>query len=440
MDDSGDFFSLETIHRFNVFSLSFFCFLFLDFPCISPSLSARVHSRVEELSELRRSCKGIWEQSSDESKEFLNECYSDLKNNIDQFESDFFGIDFAGIDVTEACLEHLNEELNLKKSESTRISNEVDVLIGTFIQGVELDELNSLLESCCFQGVSKLQGPKSMECPSQGKSQDNPMLANENHNFEVLTLEHKTQNYKTILRSLLNLDSMVERLEAIQQVEDLLFGVKVIEFEKNCIRLSLKTSIPTSWDSLCFIESCVTPHELLIELDGMFELKGVEIFPNDVYICDIVNAAWSQRNSAFSAPMLDLSNPLEWLVRRVQQRILLCTQRRLFLKDLNTSRYLFRYLDKEDIITAQLMGNIHAYIKVPQNWPLSSCSLKLISIKFSDSHSLENSLGFLCRVEELANSLDVERRNHLLRFVEAIEEILKQQMCMEFKSNHSTGS
>ncbi|XP_011620345.1 uncharacterized protein LOC105420020 isoform X1 [Amborella trichopoda] len=416
MDDSGDFFSLETIH-----------------------------SRVEELSELRRSCKGIWEQSSDESKEFLNECYSDLKNNIDQFESDFFGIDFAGIDVTEACLEHLNEELNLKKSESTRISNEVDVLIGTFIQesahlGVELDELNSLLESCCFQGVSKLQGPKSMECPSQGKSQDNPMLANENHNFEVLTLEHKTQNYKTILRSLLNLDSMVERLEAIQQVEDLLFGVKVIEFEKNCIRLSLKTSIPTSWDSLCFIESCVTPHELLIELDGMFELKGVEIFPNDVYICDIVNTAWSQRNSAFSAPMLDLSNPLEWLVRRVQQRILLCTQRRLFLKDLNTSRYLFRYLDKEDIITAQLMGNIHAYIKVPQNWPLSSCSLKLISIKFSDSHSLENSLGFLCRVEELANSLDVERRNHLLRFVEAIEEILKQQMCMEFKSNHSTGS
>ncbi|XP_020517917.1 uncharacterized protein LOC105420020 isoform X3 [Amborella trichopoda] len=314
MDDSGDFFSLETIH-----------------------------SRVEELSELRRSCKGIWEQSSDESKEFLNECYSDLKNNIDQFESDFFGIDFAGIDVTEACLEHLNEELNLKKSESTRISNEVDVLIGTFIQesahlGVELDELNSLLESCCFQGVSKLQGPKSMECPSQGKSQDNPMLANENHNFEVLTLEHKTQNYKTILRSLLNLDSMVERLEAIQQVEDLLFGVKVIEFEKNCIRLSLKTSIPTSWDSLCFIESCVTPHELLIELDGMFELKGVEIFPNDVYICDIVNTAWSQRNSAFSAPMLDLSNPLEWLVRRVQQRILLCTQRRLFLKDLNTSR------------------------------------------------------------------------------------------------------
>lgn len=75
------------------------------------------------------------------------------------------------------------------------------------------------------------------------------------------------------------------RVEAIGQIEYMLSGVNVIELEGTCLRLSLKTPIPTS-DSLllrhkldCLREPNVLDHELLIEVvDKTLELKSVEVF------------------------------------------------------------------------------------------------------------------------------------------------------------------
>lgn len=61
-------------------------------------------------------------------------------------------------------------------------------------------------------------------------------------------------------------------------------GLKVMEFEGNCIRLTLRTYIPTSESLLSQhkIEDITEPlernHELVIEvLEGTLELKSVEV-------------------------------------------------------------------------------------------------------------------------------------------------------------------
>lgn len=77
---------------------------------------------------------------------------------------------------------------------------------------------------------------------------------------------------------------MVARFDAVEKIEDLLSGLKVIEIEGNNIRLSLKTYIPYLETVLRQqeIENIIEPleinHELMIEtLDGSLELKNVEV-------------------------------------------------------------------------------------------------------------------------------------------------------------------
>lgn len=70
------------------------------------------------------------------------------------------------------------------------------------------------------------------------------------------------------------------RFDAIEQIEDLLTGLKVAAFTENCIRLSLQTYIPKLEGSRKIegIEPSVLNHELLIEvLEGTMELKSVEV-------------------------------------------------------------------------------------------------------------------------------------------------------------------
>jgi hypothetical protein len=75
------------------------------------------------------------------------------------------------------------------------------------------------------------------------------------------------------------------RLEAIEKIEDSFSCLKVVEFEGNFIRLSLRTFIPglESILSLQKMEDLTEKpseqnHELLLELaDGTMELKKVEV-------------------------------------------------------------------------------------------------------------------------------------------------------------------
>ncbi|BFG15433.1 hypothetical protein CerSpe_017070 [Prunus speciosa] len=161
-----------------------------------------------------------------------------------------------------------------------------------------------------------------------------------------------------------------KRPERVREVT----GLKVIAFEGNCVRLSLRTYIPKLEDLFSpkkvgdATEPSEVNHELLIELLGTMGLKNVEIFPNDVYINDILDAAKALR-------------------------IVLCTMRRLVVKNANKSRRSLEYLDKDETVVAHVVGGVDAFIKVPQGWPLSSSPLN------SDQQSKGISLSFLCKVQ-----------------------------------------
>lgn len=79
---------------------------------------------------------------------------------------------------------------------------------------------------------------------------------------------------------------LLSRLEAVEKIEDSISCFKVVEYEGNCIKLSLKAFIPDieSIMPLQKIEGHIEKpseknHELLLELsDGTMELKKVEVW------------------------------------------------------------------------------------------------------------------------------------------------------------------
>ncbi|PQQ02365.1 uncharacterized protein Pyn_34924 [Prunus yedoensis var. nudiflora] len=85
------------------------------------------------------------------------------------------------------------------------------------------------------------------------------------------------------------------------------------------------------------------------------------IFPNDVYINDILDAAKALRKSS-----------LQWFVTKVQDRIVLCTMRRLVVKNANKSRHTLEYLDKDETVVAHVVGGVDAFIKVSVHLLISS--------------------------------------------------------------------
>ncbi|KAB1213616.1 hypothetical protein CJ030_MR5G020315, partial [Morella rubra] len=122
---------------------------------------------------------------------------------------------------------------------------------------------------------------------------------------------------------------------------------------------------------------------------------------------------------------------LQWFVTKVQDRIVLCTLRRLVVKSAHNTRC--DYLDKDEIIVAHMVGGVDALIKISQGWPRLNSPLKLISLKSSE-HSKEISLRLLSKVEEVVNPLDIHLRQNLSTFVNAVEEVLAEQMHLELLS------
>jgi hypothetical protein len=56
-------------------------------------------------------------------------------------------------------------------------------------------------------------------------------------------------------------------------------------------------------------------------------------------------------------------------------------------------------LDRDEIIVAHMVGGVDAFMEVSQGWPITNSPLKLVSLKNSNHHAKEISLGFLCKVE-----------------------------------------
>ncbi|XP_010247064.1 PREDICTED: uncharacterized protein LOC104590200 isoform X2 [Nelumbo nucifera] len=374
-------------------------------------------SRVRELSNYRRS-DDFSETSPLDSEKLLEECVIHLESKIKQITSEFSDLSCLGPDDLEAYLEHMKEKLKMVEAENVKISEEIEDLTRTYMEDSarfesDLEGLNDSLEVIESQGIDKLHTGACGEISISEEYQECLKSAHENCNFEILELDHQIEKSKVTLSSLKDLDYIFRRVEAIEQIEDALTGVKVIEFEGNCIRLSIRIFLPATEVLRCqqkvedITEPSVLDHELLIEvMDGSMELKNVEIFPSDVFIGEIVDAAKSFWEFFPSLSTPKLRSSLEWFVRKVQDRILLCTLRQSLVKVANKSRHSFEYSDRDETITAHMVGGIDAFIKVSQGWPVTNSALKLMSLKSSENHSKEISLRFLCKVEELISTLE----------------------------------
>ncbi|KAH9649797.1 reverse transcriptase domain-containing protein [Citrus sinensis] len=371
----------------------------------------------------------------------LHSLCSKVKEIITEYaDVSFLGIEDLGDGIcdADAYLEHLKEELKTVEAESSKISNEIETLTRTQVEDSnrlesDLEELNCALDLIASEGSQNAKEDRQVFCPARAEDQ-------------ILELESQIEKNKIILNSLQDLDFVLKRFDAVEQIEDTLTGLKVIDFDGKCFRLSMQTYIPTLEESSFQhkIEDVIEPsevnHELLIEvIDGTMEIKNVEMFPNDVHISDLVDAAKSFRQSGTQLDSLETSSSLQWFIRNVQDRIILSTLRRFVVKTANKSRHLFEYFEGDEMIVAHLVGGVDAFIKPSQGWPLSNSPLKLISLKSSDHHSKGISLSFFCKVEEAANSLDVQIRQNLSSFVDGVEKILLEQMRVELHYDNASG-
>ncbi|TXG72630.1 hypothetical protein EZV62_001209 [Acer yangbiense] len=424
-----------------------------------------LRSQVVELVEIHRNIKeDEAEMAPSDSENLLKDCALHLESKVKEIISECSDVSFLGIEDLDAYVEHLKEELKTVKAESIKISNEIENLSRTHVEVLtlgmlmhvhefaessrlesDLEELNHTLDLIASQGSEKAREDQNIDCSTYGEDQSDLINIHEDHKFEILELESQIEKNKIILDSLQDLDSVFKRFEAAEQIEDLLTGLKVIEVDGNCFRLSLQTYIP-KLEGLLFqqrMEDVNEPsevnHELLIEIvNGSMELKNVEIFPNDVDIGDIVDGPKSFRLSFPQLALTETRTPLQWFVRKVQERIIISTLRRFLVKAANKSRHFFEYLDRDEMVVAHLVEGIDAFIKLSQGWPLLNSPLKLISLKSSDHHSKGISLSFLCKVEEAANSLDVHMRQNLSSFVDAVEKILVEQKRLELHSDDTS--
>ncbi|XP_058203948.1 uncharacterized protein LOC131318160 isoform X2 [Rhododendron vialii] len=402
-----------------------------------------IRSRITELREIYGSSNDVTEEMTlSDSEELLKDCALQLTSKINQVLSEYSDDGALAVDDLDAYLGQLKEDLNSVEVQNAKISSEIEDFMETYVEDShrlenELEGLYCSLDSIASQGIEKVKADGRADCPAHGEGELS--YAKEDYKFKMLELSHQIEKIKITLKSLQDLDCTLKRYEAVEKIEDALTGLKVMEFEGNRIRLTLRTYIPTSESLLSQhkIEDITEPlernHELVIEvLEGTLELKSVEIFPNDVYIGELIDATKSFRHFFSTMSMLEMRSPLEWFVRRVQDRIVLCTLRRLLVKFANKSR--------DEIIVAHMVGGVDAFIKMSQGWPVSNNALKLISLKSSSQYSKEISLSFLCKVEELANSLDAQIRQNISSFVDAVEKILMQQTLAELQSDNNSES
>lgn len=405
----------------------------------NPSLSDvdSLRREIQELRDVQRSVKDP-EAFDLELKKSLEDCTLQFESKVEQILCDASEISFSSDQDLDEFWKYLKNELSTEEAKNAKIADEIEGLSREYFEGYSkvvdaVEGLNCPLELIESLGLEQGRVLTNFAC-STPEDKGNLSSAPVEHNFKIFELGNQLEKSKLNLKSLEDLESTFNRFEAIEKIEDAFSGLKIVEFEGNRIRLSLRTFIPNLENSLHnqtidVAEPREQNHELLIELmDGTMELKHVEIFPNDVSISEITDIAKSLRQVYFPVRVLENRCSLEWFVRRVQDRIVLCTLRRFLVKSANCSRHSFDYVDREETIVAHMVGGIDAFIKLPQGWPLTSSALTLMSLKSSSQYSQQISLTLLCKVMEVANSLDKNARQTISGFTDRVEEILMQQM------------
>ncbi|KAF8034790.1 hypothetical protein BT93_C0954 [Corymbia citriodora subsp. variegata] len=399
-----------------------------------------IRSRVRELKQICRDCtEHAPDTSPTDVEDLLNRCVMEIESGVKQIVSEYSDVSGLGQEDLDAFLGQLKKQLDAVEAENNEISDEVEAITRSIM--TDSSALESDLEGMEYSlDLISLQGLIKEKAENVGMDyQSSLMNADVCHKFEALDLQSQIEEKNMLLKSLEHIDCQLRKDDAVEQIEDTLTGLKVIEIDGSCIRLSLTTYLPQYESYQQKIEEAIETvelnHELLIELvDGCLELKNVEIFPNDVHIDDIVDAAKDFRQS-FSELTIH-QTPLEWFVRKVQERVIMSTLRRFAVKTAARSRHSLEYVDRDEAIIAHMVGGIDALIKVPQGWPVLNIALKLKSLQSSARHARNISPRNLRKVEEAANSLDPQRRLNLSSFMDDIEKILKEKDS-EFQSSKS---
>lgn len=434
---------------------------------VSPSIDFDIcHRRVEELAKLQGQLNEFRVEAMATAKlEMFDDSYlSRLKKMISEMQLEYIALvgmedclEYNGIDNPDMQLESLKTELTHVQADSIRASQEIENLAAKVAKDANYleDELLNLETYLKFldgqkkandendqsdlidQLEKELEHLKMEEANwDDNKRHESCMLIGENCKYKELRLEDQLSQRREDWRELQKLDDMFKRIEAAIMFEDLLCQMKDISFTDGCIKLSLKTCIPAMGGSICqFGIKCITEtstveHGLIIKvMTETMALQAAELIPNDVPIDDIVHAAKAIRDSMTRITLLELRSQLAYLVGQIQFRIYCYSIRSAVLKDdAKASRNSFQYSERDQVIIVHVFGGIKAFIKVPQNWPVSISPLKLLSLKPLDETSGDISLGMLCKAMDLLNSLELSRRQNLLLFIDAIEEILLQEM------------
>ncbi|XP_050372242.1 uncharacterized protein LOC126790140 [Argentina anserina] len=280
---------------------------------------ATIHRQVLELEALldRTRRDDDSEPPSSDFQDSLKDCALFLQSRVEKIVSDCSDVGFLGDEDFEAYVGRFEQELSSVEAESAKVSDDIEGLIRNCEEdfnrlNADIGQLKCSLEFVGFQDLEKAKLGADADWPTYGEDLLDPMDVNEDK-FQQLELENQIDKNHFVLKSLQDLECKLKWLDATEQFEDAFSGLKVISFEDNCIRLSLRTYIPKSRGLSQQRNEDYTSvnHELLIELvEGTMDLRKVEIFPNDVCIRDILDAAKSLSKSS-----------LQWFVTKVQGEI-----------------------------------------------------------------------------------------------------------------------
>ncbi|CAL1354490.1 unnamed protein product [Linum trigynum] len=393
-----------------------------------------IRSRISELEEVYRSFNDEDMVSSDSDKLMIDSALQpEFQSRVDQVLSGLSDDSFLGISDLDAYLEHLREELTAAEAESAKITSEIEAINRTNLQ--DSSQLERDLEElkCSLDRISSEDLPQAYDGARPAYSlhedyQSNSLQTDHDEKFEIMKLESQIVESTAMLKSLQDLDSSVKRFDAFEQIENTFSVLEVIEIDGNCINLSVRTDFLKLEDVLCkqriddISELSEVVHKVLIEASSeTMELKNVEIFPNDLFIGDIIGDANSSSHSFTHGSLPGTSSLLQWFIMKLLDRIRDCNLRRLVATSASKSRHSFEYLDRDETIKAHLVGGVDAFIKVPSGWPLTSLPLKLTSLQSSNQRKKISS-SILCKIQEAANSLDSQIRHQLLSFADEIEQ------------------
>ncbi|GLT52353.1 hypothetical protein SLA2020_257010 [Shorea laevis] len=200
-------------------------YIFLTFSCSQYFSSP---SRIKELSGIQTCANEDLPITVPlESDDLLKDCAVRLESRVQQIIDEYSDVGFLTIEDLDAYVERLKEELKKVEAENAKIS-----------------------------GSEETKG--NLDLASSSIQEDQLHTAN------ILELDSQIEKNKMILKPLQDLDVTFKRFDTIEQIEDAFTGLKVFEFNENCIKLSLKTYMPKSEHSRCqqHFENIAEPSEM----------------------------------------------------------------------------------------------------------------------------------------------------------------------------------